>query len=113
MREAPSVDIIGRLLESGATVRAYDPIAMEAARNYLPGIEYAEDEYAAVTGADALVFMTEWNQFRALNMERVRELMRAPKIADLRNIYDPDAMIELGFEYVGVGRQPRSIPNDN
>ncbi|HZH90987.1 MAG TPA: UDP-glucose/GDP-mannose dehydrogenase family protein [Pyrinomonadaceae bacterium] len=113
MREAPSVDIIGRLLESGATVRAYDPIAMEAARNYLPGIEYAEDEYAAVTGADALVFMTEWNQFRALNMERVRELMRAPKIADLRNIYDPDAMIELGFQYVGVGRQPQSIPSDN
>ncbi|HEY0084145.1 MAG TPA: UDP-glucose/GDP-mannose dehydrogenase family protein, partial [Pyrinomonadaceae bacterium] len=85
MREAPSVDIIRRLLERGATVRAYDPIAMEAAREYLPGIEYAEDEYAAVAGADALVFMTEWNQFRALNMERVRELMRSPKIADLRN----------------------------
>jgi UDPglucose 6-dehydrogenase len=113
MREAPSVDIIRRLLESGATVRAYDPIAMDAARSYLPGIEYAEDEYAAVTGADALVFMTEWNQFRALNMERVRELMRTPNIADLRNIYDPDAMIELGFEYVGVGRQPQPVPNDN
>jgi UDPglucose 6-dehydrogenase len=112
MREAPSVDIIRRLLEHGATVRAYDPIAMNAAREYLPGIEYAEDEYAAVAGADALVFMTEWNQFRALNMERVRELMRAPKIADLRNIYDPDAMIELGFEYVGVGRQPQRVPND-
>ncbi|HEY1403431.1 MAG TPA: nucleotide sugar dehydrogenase, partial [Pyrinomonadaceae bacterium] len=112
MREAPSVDIINRLLERGATVRAYDPIAMEAARELLPDIEYAEDEYAAVTGADALVFMTEWNQFRALNMERVRELMRAPKIADLRNIYDPDAMIELGFEYVGVGRQPQLVPND-
>jgi UDPglucose 6-dehydrogenase len=113
MREAPSVDIIRRLLESGATVRAYDPIAMDAARTFLPDIEYAEDEYAAVTGADALVFMTEWNQFRALNMERVRELMRAPKIADLRNIYEPDAMIELGFEYVGVGRQPQHVPNDN
>ncbi|HEX8632719.1 MAG TPA: UDP-glucose/GDP-mannose dehydrogenase family protein [Pyrinomonadaceae bacterium] len=112
MREAPSVDIIRRLAERGATVRAYDPIAMEAAREYLPGIEYAEDEYAAVTGADALVFMTEWNQFRALNMERVRELMRVPKIADLRNIYDPDAMTELGFEYVGVGRQPQPVPND-
>jgi UDPglucose 6-dehydrogenase len=112
MREAPSVDIIRRLLERGATVRAYDPIAMNAARECLSGIEYAEDEYAAVTGADALVFMTEWNQFRALNMERVRELMRAPKIADLRNIYDPDAMIELGFEYVGVGRQPQLASND-
>ncbi|HEX8459051.1 MAG TPA: UDP-glucose/GDP-mannose dehydrogenase family protein [Pyrinomonadaceae bacterium] len=112
MREAPSVDIIRRLLERGATVRAYDPIAMDAARECLPGIEYAEDEYAAVEGADALVFMTEWNQFRALNMERVHELMRAPKIADLRNIYDPDAMVELGFQYVGVGRQPRHTPND-
>jgi UDPglucose 6-dehydrogenase len=113
MREAPSVDIIRRLVERGATVRAYDPIAMDAARECLPGIEYAEDEYAAVAGADALVFMTEWNQFRALNMERVRELMRAPKIADLRNIYDPDAMSELGFEYVGVGRQPQPpAPSD-
>jgi UDPglucose 6-dehydrogenase len=112
MREAPSVDIIRRLLERGASVRAYDPIAMDAARACLPDIEYAEDEYTAVTGADVLVFMTEWNQFRALNMERVRELMRAPKIADLRNIYDPDAMIELGFEYVGVGRQPQLVPND-
>lgn len=108
MREAPSVDIIRLLLERGATVRAYDPIAMDAAREYLPGITYLEDEYEAVKGADVLVFMTEWNQFRALNMERVRELMNAPRIADLRNIYEPDAMRELGFEYVGVGRQPRA-----
>jgi UDPglucose 6-dehydrogenase len=105
MREAPSVDIIRLLLERGASVRAYDPIAMDAARAYLPGITYVADEYEAVEGADALVFMTEWNQFRALNMERVRELMRAPRIADLRNIYEPVAMSELGFEYVGVGRQ--------
>ena len=105
MREAPSVDIIRVLLKRGASVRAYDPIAMNAARELLPAITYAEDEYEAVEGADALVFMTEWNQFRALNMERVRELMRAPKIADLRNIYEPEAMAELGFEYVGVGRQ--------
>ena len=112
MREAPSVDIIRILLERGATVRAYDPIAMDAAREYLPGITYAEDEYAAVTGADALVFMTEWNQFRALNMERVRELMRTPKIADLRNIYEPDAVSELGFEYVGVGRRSQAVAND-
>ncbi|HLL70509.1 MAG TPA: UDP-glucose/GDP-mannose dehydrogenase family protein [Pyrinomonadaceae bacterium] len=105
MREAPSVDIIRVLLERGATVRAYDPIAMDAARESLPAITYVEDEYEAVAGADALVFMTEWNQFRALNMRRVHELMRAPKIADLRNIYEPEAMAELGFEYVGVGRQ--------
>ena len=104
MRDAPSVDIIKMLIERGARVRAYDPVAMEQAKNVLPGVEYAQDEYDAVTGADALVFMTEWNQFRAINMGRVRELMRSPKIADLRNIYEPTAMRELGFEYVGVGR---------
>lgn len=104
MREAPSVDIIRGLIERGATVRAYDPVAVEEAKKILPDITYAEDEYSAVTGTDALIFMTEWNQFRALNMERVRGLMRTPKIADLRNIYDPDSLRELGFDYVGVGR---------
>ncbi|MCA1615818.1 MAG: UDP-glucose 6-dehydrogenase, partial [Acidobacteria bacterium] len=83
---------------------AYDPVAMEAARQFLPEIEYAGGEYEAVEGADALVFVTEWNQFRALDMERVRTLMRAPKIADLRNIYEPADMRALGFEYAGVGR---------
>jgi UDPglucose 6-dehydrogenase len=65
---------------------------------------YADDEYAAVADADALVFVTEWNQFRALDMTRIRDLMKSPKIADLRNIYDPEDMRELGFQYVGVGR---------
>ncbi len=104
IRDAPSVDIINALVARGAMVRAYDPVAIEAARQLLPDIVYAEDEYSAVTGADVLVFITEWNQFRALNMQRVRELMRTPKIADLRNIYQPEAMRELGFDYVGVGR---------
>jgi UDPglucose 6-dehydrogenase len=104
MREAPSVDIVRALVGRGARVRAYDPIATEAARTLLPGIDYAADEYAAVEGADLLVFVTEWNQFRALNMERVRSLMRTPRIADLRNIYKPEDMRRLGFEYVGVGR---------
>ncbi|MBA3767498.1 MAG: UDP-glucose/GDP-mannose dehydrogenase family protein [Acidobacteria bacterium] len=104
MREAPSIDIIRNLVEDGAIVRAYDPVAISEARKILPDISYAEDEYMAVTGADALVFITEWNQFRALDMERIRGLMRSPKIADLRNIYEPEAMRELGFDYVGVGR---------
>ena len=104
MREAPSIDIIRSLVERGAMVSAYDPVAMHEAAKVLPKITYAEDEYAAVTGADALVFMTEWNQFRALNMERVRSLMRSPRIADLRNIYEPNSLRELGFDYVGVGR---------
>jgi UDPglucose 6-dehydrogenase len=104
MREAPAIDIITALLERGATVRAYDPVAMGEAAEVLPTVNYSDDEYEAVTGADALVFVTEWNQFRALDMSRIRDLMKSPRIADLRNIYDPADMRELGFEYVGVGR---------
>jgi UDPglucose 6-dehydrogenase len=104
MREAPAIDIIAGLLDRGATVRAYDPVAMSEAAKVLPQVSFASDEYEAVTDADALVFVTEWNQFRALDMGRVRDLMKSPRIADLRNIYDPGDMRELGFEYVGVGR---------
>jgi UDPglucose 6-dehydrogenase len=104
MRDAPSVDIVRSLVEQGARVRAYDPVAMKEAAKVLPDIEYADDEYDAVKDADALVFITEWNQFRALDMTRVRDLMKSPRIADLRNICDPEDMRELGFNYVGVGR---------
>ena len=104
MREAPSIGIIRHLIESGAKVRAYDPVAKDEALKILPEVSYADDEYDAVEGADALVFITEWNQFRALDMARVRDLMKTPKVADLRNIYEPEDMRELGFEYVGVGR---------
>jgi UDPglucose 6-dehydrogenase len=104
MRDAPSVDIIRGLGKRGATVIAYDPIATKEAREILPHIEFAADEYEAVTGADVLVLVTEWNQFRALDMGRIRNSMKAPRIADLRNIYDPTDIREMGFEYVGVGR---------
>lgn len=104
MRESPATDIIKEMQSRGAKIRAYDPVAMNEAKRCLPDIEYADDEYDAIEGADALVFMTEWNQFRALDMERVKKLLKAPKVADLRNIYEPDDMRELGFEYVGVGR---------
>jgi UDPglucose 6-dehydrogenase len=104
MREAPAVGIIRSLIDDGATVRAYDPVAMSEAKKLLSDIEYADDEYAAVTSADALVFVTEWNQFRALDLARIRDLMATPKVVDLRNIYDPEDMKELGFQYVGVGR---------
>jgi UDPglucose 6-dehydrogenase len=104
MREAPALDIIRSIVESGASVRAYDPVAMTQAAKILPDIEYAADEYDAVQGAEVLVFVTEWNQFRALDMTRIRDLMKTPRIADLRNIYEPEDMRELGFEYVGVGR---------
>ncbi len=104
MRDAPSVDIIRALTAAGATVVAYDPVARSIAERMLPDIEYAEDEYAAAKNADALVFVTEWNQFRALDMGRIRGLMKTPRIADLRNIYEPADMREMGFKYVGVGR---------
>ncbi|HEU4769241.1 MAG TPA: UDP-glucose/GDP-mannose dehydrogenase family protein [Pyrinomonadaceae bacterium] len=104
MREAPAIGIIKSLLDDGAKVTAYDPVAKSEAMKVLPDIVYADDEYAAVTGADALVFVTEWNQFRALDLIRIRDLMKSPKVADLRNIYEPEDMREMGFEYVGVGR---------
>lgn len=105
MRESPAVDIIRMMQSKGARICAYDPVAMDEARHCLDDVvEFAEDEYGAIRDADALVIITEWNQFRALDMERVKALLRSPKIADLRNVYEPGDMRELGFEYVGVGR---------
>lgn len=104
MRESPATDIIKEMQKRGATIRAFDPVAMEEAKHVLPDIEYAENEYDALKDADALIIVTEWNQFRALDMEKVKQLLKSPKIADLRNIYEPKDMRELGFEYVGVGR---------
>ncbi|HEX8566799.1 MAG TPA: UDP-glucose/GDP-mannose dehydrogenase family protein [Pyrinomonadaceae bacterium] len=104
MRESPAIEIINEIVARGAKVKAFDPVAMEEARKSLPDIEYSKDEYDAISGADALVFVTEWNQFRALDLEKVKSLLKSPKIADLRNIYEPAAMRERGFEYTGVGR---------
>jgi UDPglucose 6-dehydrogenase len=104
MRESPAIDIVKKLASRGGRIKAFDPVAMDEARHCLPDIEYAVDEYDAISGADILVIITEWNQFRALDMERVKSLLKTPKIADLRNIYEPENMREMGFEYVGVGR---------
>ena len=104
MRESPATDIIRELQSRGAKIKAFDPVAMEEARHLLTDVEYATDEYDAIKDADVLVIVTEWNQFRALDMERVKQLLKSPKIADLRNIYEPEDMRAMGFEYVGVGR---------
>ncbi len=104
MRESPAIAIVNELVKQGASVKAFDPVAMDEARKLLPNIDYAGDEYDAIAGADVLVIITEWNQFRALDMTRVKSLLKSPKIADLRNVYEPNDMRELGFEYVGVGR---------
>ncbi len=104
MRESPATDIIRELQKRGAKIKAFDPVAMEEARHLLSDIEYATDEYDAIKDADILIIVTEWNQFRALDMVKVKRLLKSPKIADLRNIYEPNDMREMGFEYVGVGR---------
>ncbi|HXF41474.1 MAG TPA: UDP-glucose/GDP-mannose dehydrogenase family protein, partial [Blastocatellia bacterium] len=102
IREAPALKIIEDLLNSGAQVRAYDPAAIETARRILPGIAYCEDEYEAARGSDVLVVVTEWNQFRRLDMPRLKEVMREPNIVDLRNIYEPETMRSEGFNYLGM-----------
>jgi UDPglucose 6-dehydrogenase len=104
IREAPSIKIIGDLLGAGARVRAYDPAAMESARRLLTDVEYCEDEYEAARGADALVVVTEWNQFRRLDMDRLKQVMREPNIIDLRNLYEPETMRSAGFKYLAMGR---------
>src|SRR5665213_2374005 len=109
MREAPSIPLVTSLLDMGAKVRAHDPVGMEAARRELPDIEYCDDPYACVKGADAMVIVTEWVQYRALDLERIKREMTQPVIIDLRNIYRPDEVTALGFTYESVGRasEPR------
>ncbi|MBB4265583.1 UDP-glucose dehydrogenase family protein [Roseospira visakhapatnamensis] len=104
MRDSPSLDIVPALLEAGATVRAFDPEGMDEARALLPDITYCDDAYEAMTGADALVVLTEWNAFRALNLARVKEALNAPVMIDLRNVYTPADMAAAGFRYTSVGR---------
>jgi UDPglucose 6-dehydrogenase len=104
MRDAPSVDIVRGLLERGAEVRAFDPAAMAEAARLLPAVKMCRDAYAVAEGVEALVLVTEWNQFRMLDLSRVKELMRDPVIVDLRNVYDPGPVREAGFTYVSVGR---------
>jgi UDPglucose 6-dehydrogenase len=104
MREAPSLAIIPALQKAGAQVNAHDPQAMEEAASLLPGIVMAKNPYEAAQGADALVIVTEWDAYRALDLKRLRQEMKAPLIVDLRNIYKADEMIANGFRYISVGR---------
>ena len=104
IRDSPSLDIIPALLAAGAKIRAFDPEGMDEARKLLNGIEYCADAYDTLPGADALAIVTEWNAFRALDMPRVKDLMKAPVLVDMRNIYDPGTMVELGFTYISIGR---------
>jgi UDPglucose 6-dehydrogenase len=104
MRDAPSITIAQKLQAEGAVVRAYDPVAMEIAKPLLPGVEMMPDPYSMAQGCDALVVVTEWNEFKQLDRSRLHDLMREPVLFDGRNIYEPDEMVKSGFIYRGVGR---------
>jgi UDPglucose 6-dehydrogenase len=104
MREAPSIAIIQALLDAGAKVRAYDPAAMDNAREVIEGIEFASDAYGCIAGADAMVLVTEWDMFRALDTTKIKQLLKEPTVVDLRNVYRPEEMRQAGIAYVSVGR---------
>lgn len=104
MRESPAIAIVQTLQDAGASIRAYDPEGMEQARKDLPDIIYCTDAYDTMNGADALVIVTEWNAFRALDLERAKALLNVPLLIDLRNIYPRDTVEAAGFSYIAVGR---------
>jgi len=110
MREAPSLAILPRLIAAGATIRAFDPAGIAEAKKLLPELIYCPDAYTAIAGADALVLLTEWNEFRALDLARVARLLKRPLVVDLRNIYRPAEMEAAGLSYVSVGRPVRPAP---
>ena len=105
LREAPALTILPALYEKGASLQVHDPQGMEEAAKILPEYTYVLDAYSACAGADAVILLTEWNQYRALDLERLRKEMRTPLFIDLRNVYDPEKMRDAGFIYVGVGRK--------
>ncbi|MET0515515.1 MAG: UDP-glucose/GDP-mannose dehydrogenase family protein [Nitrospiraceae bacterium] len=107
MREAPSLTILKEMMKEGAVVKAYDPAAMEETTKLLPGLIACKDTYDVADGADGLVIMTEWNQFRNLDFDRLKKAMRQPLFLDLRNVYDSERVVGMGFRHVSVGRPAR------
>jgi UDPglucose 6-dehydrogenase len=106
LRDAPALELIHLLQHEGAHARAYDPAAMDNARPLLnENVYFARDPYDLATGCDAIALVTEWNEFKELDMRRVRELMRSSVLLDGRNIYDPNEMVRIGYRYFGMGRQ--------
>jgi UDPglucose 6-dehydrogenase len=107
MREAKSLEVVRVLHAAGAQIRAYDPVAMENAKALMPeGVVFCESAYEAAAGADGVTLLTEWNEFKYLNLDRLRGLLRRPLIFDARNLYEPERMRRLGFEYHSIGRKP-------
>jgi UDPglucose 6-dehydrogenase len=110
MREAPSLPLITALQDMGAKVRVYDPVGMDQARLVLTDVTYCRGPYDCVEEADAVVIVTEWEQFRALDLDRLRDLMACPVMVDLRNVYRPEEMKRHGFVYTCVGRSSTHQP---
>ncbi|GAB4392212.1 MAG: UDP-glucose/GDP-mannose dehydrogenase family protein [Kiloniellaceae bacterium] len=110
MRDAPSLEIVPALIAAGARVQAYDPEGMDQAERLLPGVVWCKSAYAAMTGADVVAILTEWNEFRALDVERTKQVMNSPVMVDLRNVYNPADMVAAGFRYSSVGR-PLTLPD--
>ena len=104
MREAPSIPLITALQDMGAKVRAYDPVGMEQAKSVIGSVTFCNDAYSCAEGASALVIVTEWEQFRALDFKRLKEIMTQPVLVDLRNVYRPDEIARHGFVYESIGR---------
>ena len=104
MRDAPSIDIINMLKNDGAEIIAYDPVSMENAKKLLPEISFAKDVYDTAKGSELLIIITDWNEFKKIDLKKLKSLMKKPNIIDSRNIYDPNVMKRSGFSYVGVGR---------
>ncbi len=105
IRKSPSIDVIQLLLKEGAQIRCFDPLAMENSRKVLPTLTYCQDEYETAQGSDALVIATEWNQFRNLDLSKIKKFLKTPILLDLRNLYEPATLKSLGFTYEGVGRK--------
>jgi len=104
MRDAPSLDVVPALIAAGATVQAFDPEGMHEAGKMLTGVDFKSDPYEAITGADVVLILTEWDQFRALDLDKVKLLLKTPIVVDLRNVYRPDDMRARGFKYSSIGR---------
>jgi UDPglucose 6-dehydrogenase len=104
MRDAPAIDIAKALQAEGASVRGYDPVSTSVAAPFMPGVEMFSDPYGLAEGCDALMVITEWNEFKQLDLERIRDSMKQPVLFDGRNVYEPDKMRQLGFIYRGFGR---------
>ncbi|MCW3797508.1 UDP-glucose/GDP-mannose dehydrogenase family protein [Sphingomonas sp. BN140010] len=109
MRDAPSLALIAGLQQQGARVAAFDPVGIDHARSLLPGVEFADDSYSVVDGADALVLVTEWDEFRALDLKEVARRMRGNALIDLRNVYEPEEATRVGLTYRGVGRASAAV----